>query len=97
LKRVFVLLFVICIGLLLGSVGCGGSGSSADTPAPVITVAKRAFLLNQFASEIDVIDAAKDVIATAPISVSQPEILVVLSNKKSLVFSGNTGTLSPQH
>jgi hypothetical protein len=94
LKRVSVLLFVTYIGLLLGSVGCGGSGSTDSSTAPVVTLTKRAFLLNQFSSAIDVIDASKDVIGTAPISISQPEIIVVLSNKKSLVYSGNNGTLS---
>jgi hypothetical protein len=90
LKRVFLLLFVILIGSLLGSIGCGGTGSTTSTVSTAI-VPKRAFLLNQFASAVHIVDAEKDLITGLPISISQPEIIVVLSNKTSLIFSSSGG------
>jgi hypothetical protein len=95
LKPAFLVLFSICICLLLVSVGCGGSSSSSSTTTTgTVSATKRAFLLNQFSSAVQIIDAQKDLIVGTPIPISQPQILVVMSNQKSLVYSGNTGGLS---
>ncbi|MCU1306620.1 MAG: hypothetical protein JWN45_1315 [Acidobacteriaceae bacterium] len=95
MKSAFLVLFSISLGLLLLSAGCGGSnGTTTTTTTGIPSATKRAFLLNQFSNAVQIVDAQKDVIVGTAISISQPEILVVMSNQKSLVYSGSNGGLS---
>jgi hypothetical protein len=82
---------------VLISAGCGGgsSDSSTTTPKAQTTLTKRAFLLNQFFSTIQIIDAQKDLFSGATIAVdAQPQIMQVLSNKQTLVYSGSNNAVT---
>jgi hypothetical protein len=93
LRRASLIIFSVCIGLFLITAGCGGNSSSTST-VPVTTLTKRAFLLNEFAGSIAVVDAQNDVVAGSISAITQPEIIQVLSNKTSLIYSGNNGSLT---
>ncbi|MCU1287351.1 MAG: hypothetical protein JWO13_3701 [Acidobacteriales bacterium] len=95
MKRSLLSVFILSIGAVLASSGCGGSSNSTSTTSNLTIAKKRAFLLNQFTGSIDVIDVEKDITVNQPIGVgSQPTIMQVLSNKKTLVYSSANGSLS---
>jgi hypothetical protein len=82
---------------VLFSAACGGGNSSTSTTTTTTNngVKKRAFLLNQFFSRIDIIDAEKDLFTGATITVdSQPQIMLVLSNKQTLVYSSSNNGIA---
>lgn len=73
--------------------GCGGyNPPTAPTATPgVASAKKRAFVVNQFGSAIDVVDSQNDLTTPSVLSVnfSPDSILVLSAKKKSLVHSTN--------
>lgn len=75
--------------------GCGSynSNTASTTPTTQPTAAKRAFLVNEFNNQVDVINSATDVPTGNTLAVgADPTSIIVMSNKKSLVHS-STGEM----
>lgn len=94
MKRAFQALIFTAAALFLSSCGSyNGGSSSTTTTTPVASAAKRAFVVNQFGSVVDVVDSQHDigVFKAMQVNGNANEILV-MSNKKSIVHS-TTGSV----
>ena len=74
--------------------GCGGGSPSNTTP--VSKIAKRAFISNQTANLVQIVDASKDMLSTFTISTgSGPTVMVESQDKKfTIVFYSGGNTLA---
>ena len=87
---------------LLFSGGCGGysapatSSTTVTEPAvPPSQAAKRAFLINEFAGSLIIIDSQNDVaVGRSFFLFSQPQFIVPLSNKTSLVYHATSNAIA---
>lgn len=84
---------VAVAALLLAS--CGGSSSSSSGPPPTSQLAKRAFVSNEFAGILHIVDANTDTLDSQFInSGSGAQTMVVSGDKRrSLVFNAGTTSL----
>lgn len=95
MKRAAVGIFLILI-TACWLISCGGGGSSAASLNVTSGLKFRAFVSNSFSSQLDIVDASKDVLDTHTINVgSQPGLMAVTPDKTvTLVFNAGTHNIS---
>jgi hypothetical protein len=95
----FVIIIVVCFLISCG----GGNSSSSSNSGSVSKIAKRAFVSNQAASSIEIVDASKDTLPLAsatqlPFTISAgsaPTLMVETTDKKdTIVYGSSAGTLA---
>ena len=81
-----------CAGLALLQ-GCGTAYNATTTTTTPTTAAKRAFVVNQFSSTVDVLDSQNDVTTAGVLSgtTNANAIIVLPATKRSLVYSYTSG------
>lgn len=89
-----IALFLSVVAVLF-CLSCGG-GNPSSSKTPISKIAKRAFVSNQLANILEIVDAAKDTLSTFTISTgSGPTIMVESQDKKlTLVFTNVTNGLA---
>lgn len=90
MKKVRLAFILLVLGAVVSVVqGCGSYNSSSGTTTTTLpTAAKRAFLVNEFSSLVNVINSATDQPTGATLTVGgSPDSIIVMSNKKSIVHS----------
>lgn len=86
MKKAVILSTVALISVLTFT-ACGGSSSSSQAPAnPTSKVAKRVYVLNQFAAKVQIVDASNDTVTNFLIP---SDVLSFFVNGESLVRAGS--------